>query len=152
MRVLSIRQPWAWLIIHAGKDIENREWGRKYPALQRARYLAATRDFFLIHAGKGMTRSEYEDAADFVRSGDDRIKTTIPAFEDLQRGGIVGIARLTQVVEVSTSPWFFGPIGLVLQDAASLPFKPLAGALGFFEAPPELMPMRRDGVWGWADA
>lgn len=23
---LSIRQPWAWAILHAGKDIENRDW------------------------------------------------------------------------------------------------------------------------------
>lgn len=23
---LSVRQPWAWAIIHAGKDIENRTW------------------------------------------------------------------------------------------------------------------------------
>ncbi len=23
---LSIRQPWAWLIIHACKDVENRDW------------------------------------------------------------------------------------------------------------------------------
>lgn len=23
---LSVRQPWAWAIIHAGKDIENRSW------------------------------------------------------------------------------------------------------------------------------
>jgi len=24
---LSIRQPWAWLITHGHKDIENRTWG-----------------------------------------------------------------------------------------------------------------------------
>lgn len=23
---ISIRQPWAWLILNAGKDIENRDW------------------------------------------------------------------------------------------------------------------------------
>lgn len=28
MIALSIRQPWAWLIINAGKDIENRDWKR----------------------------------------------------------------------------------------------------------------------------
>ena len=26
MKALSIRQPWAWAILHAGKDIENRDW------------------------------------------------------------------------------------------------------------------------------
>ena len=26
MKVLSVRQPWAWAIIHGGKDVENRNW------------------------------------------------------------------------------------------------------------------------------
>ena len=26
MKALSIRQPWSWLILHGGKDIENRSW------------------------------------------------------------------------------------------------------------------------------
>lgn len=25
MKAISVRQPWAWLIIHGGKDIENRD-------------------------------------------------------------------------------------------------------------------------------
>ena len=29
MKALSIRQPWAWLILHGGKDIENRTWATK---------------------------------------------------------------------------------------------------------------------------
>jgi hypothetical protein len=46
MKALSIRQPWAWLILNAGKDIENRDW------------LTRFRGPFLIHASKGMTRAE----------------------------------------------------------------------------------------------
>lgn len=30
MKALSIRQPWAWLIIHGGKDVENRTWHTKH--------------------------------------------------------------------------------------------------------------------------
>ena len=30
MKALSIRQPWAWAIINAGKDIENRQWPTKF--------------------------------------------------------------------------------------------------------------------------
>lgn len=29
MKVLSVRNPWAWLILH-GKDVENRTWRTKY--------------------------------------------------------------------------------------------------------------------------
>ena len=50
--VLSIRQPWAWLILNAGKDIENREWPTRF------------RGRVLIHASKGMTHDEWEDAWD----------------------------------------------------------------------------------------
>lgn len=52
---LSIRQPWAWAILHAGKDIENRDWATRF------------RGPFLVHAGKGCTRDEYEDAVDFIQ-------------------------------------------------------------------------------------
>jgi hypothetical protein len=44
MKALSIRQPWAWLILHAGKDIENRDRKPRNPALH-------FRGSFLIHAG-----------------------------------------------------------------------------------------------------
>jgi hypothetical protein len=30
MKALSVRQPWAWAIIHAGKDIENWTWRTHY--------------------------------------------------------------------------------------------------------------------------
>ena len=26
MKALTIKQPWAWAILHGGKDIENRNW------------------------------------------------------------------------------------------------------------------------------
>lgn len=47
IKALSIRQPWAWLILWAGKDIENRS--RRFHFRGR----------FLIHASAGMTRNEY---------------------------------------------------------------------------------------------
>ena len=30
MKVIVIRQPWAWLIVHGFKDIENRSWSTQY--------------------------------------------------------------------------------------------------------------------------
>jgi len=30
MKALTVRQPWAWAIVFAGKDIENRTWKSKY--------------------------------------------------------------------------------------------------------------------------
>jgi hypothetical protein len=123
MLALSIRQPWCWLILHAGKNIENRTWATKY------------RGPILIHASKGMTRDEYEDAADFAcfTCG----AQEMAPFETLQRGGIVGRARIVDCVTASDSPWFCGPFGFVLEDIEPLPFRPLRGALGFFDVPVE---------------
>jgi hypothetical protein len=116
---LSVRQPWAWAIIHAGKDIENRSaaafnWARTGPVA--------------IHAAKGMTRDEYEDARHFMLS----IGIQPPHPRDLIRGAIIGTANVTELVSSSDSEWFFGPVGLHLVDAC--PLDPIAckGALGLF--------------------
>ena len=49
MKALSIRQPWAWLIVCGHKPLENRSWPTPY------------RGPLLIHAAKGMARVEYEE-------------------------------------------------------------------------------------------
>lgn len=122
MKALSIRQPWAWLIIHGGKDIENRCW----PTNLRGRVL--------VHAAKGMTRHEYDDVADLLL--DDRFGVDVmPTFKAVQRGGIIGSVEIVDCVTASDSPWFFGPYGFVLRDPKPLPFQPMKGMLGFFNVP-----------------
>lgn len=119
MKALSIRQPWAWLIVNGHKDIENRDWSTRL------------RGPVLIHASKGMTRDEYEDGQ-FLAQG---LNIIIPDFEILERGGIIGQASIVGCITDSASPWFFGKYGFVLADAKPLPFRPLRGALGFFNVP-----------------
>ena len=121
MIALSIRQPWAWLILHAGKNIENREW----PTARRGR--------FAIHASKGMTRDEYDGARDLCWDIDEAIR--FPMFDELERGGLVGVVDLLDCVTDSSSPWFFGTYGFVLSNPIALPFVPLKGRLGFFTVP-----------------
>ena len=132
MKALSIRQPWAWAILHLGKDIENRAWAANNPARR-------FRGEFLIHASSGMTRAEYREFLDVLveitAARPFSSTVPVPAFADLPRGGIVGRARVVDVVTHHASPWFFGPLGLVLADVAPLPFRPRKGALGFFEVP-----------------
>ena len=50
MKALTVKQPWAWLLIHGTKDIENRNWP------------TSLRGEIAIHAAKGMPRGEYADA------------------------------------------------------------------------------------------
>lgn len=52
-----------------------------------------------------------------------------------ERGGVVGVAEVTNCVTESESPWFFGEYGFVLDNAQPLPFMPCKGQLGFFEIP-----------------
>lgn len=127
MIALSIRQPWAWLILHAGKDIENRSWPTRF------------RGRFLVHASKGMTHAEYEAACDalWICRGP---AVEEPDFHALQRGGIVVSVELVDCVRSSNSPWFAGQFGFVLRDPKPMPFTPLRGQLGFFDAPEELQP------------
>jgi hypothetical protein len=129
VRALSIRQPWAWLIINAGKDIENRKWFSKYHGP------------LLIHAGKGMTRAEYDDVAAWLASRPELAHIRLPAREHLERGGIVGMVNMYGSVNRSDSSWFFGPNGLVFAGARPLPFTPYKGQLGFFRVPDELLPV-----------
>jgi hypothetical protein len=127
MKVLSIRQPWAWLIIHGGKDIENRTWPTKF------------RGHFLVHASKGMTRKEYIEVLDYIEKRIDvnpefaGVYNRLPLFEELELGGIIGEVTLVDCVIKSDSPWFFGTYGFVLKDVKPLMFTPLKGMLGFFE-------------------
>lgn len=119
---LSVRQPWAWAIIHAGKPVENRKWKKGNPGLK-------FRGPCCIHASKGMTRAEYEDASEFMAS----IGITCPPANELQRGGIVGVVNIIDIVTELNSPWFFGPTGLLLKDARAVDFIPAGGQLGFFK-------------------
>ncbi len=113
---LSIRQPWAWLIVNGHKDIENRNWSTR------------VRGTIAVHASKGMTREEYGDAQALAEDQG----VTLPAFDDLERGGIVGTVEIVDCVDQDASPWFFGDFGFVLKNAKPLPFQFLRGKLGFF--------------------
>lgn len=113
---LSIKQPWAWLITHAGKDVENRTWR------------AAYRGPFLIHAGSRPDADAYA-ALETLRFG-----RPLPGEDG--HGGIVGIAEMVDCVTESDSPWFSGPVGFVLANARPLPFVPMRGRLSFFAVPP----------------
>lgn len=129
---LSIRAPWWWLILHAGKRVENRGWSTKY------------RGPVLIHASSWFRLKEVEQVLDetaalVLAAGQGR-----PPAEGFQfnGGAVVGRARIVDCVAASGSPWFFGPYGLVLEEVEPLPEPiPLRGRLGLFEPrPPVVLP------------
>lgn len=118
---LSVRQPWAWAIIHAGKDIENRSWQAVNLGTMEPKPVC-------IHASKGMTQAEYEAAKQFMAE----LGVDCPSASELVRGAIIGTVTITSIVNKHSSPWYMGPRGLVLEDPITI--EPIAckGALGFF--------------------
>jgi hypothetical protein len=122
MKVIVIRQPWAWLIVHGFKDIENRSWTTLY------------RGTLLIQASANLpSKLHLEEFRLFAR------KRGVELPEDFERGGIVGMVQLKDCVTSSRSKWFEGPVGWVLSQPKKLKFIPLKGRLGLFDAPQEIV-------------
>ena len=123
---LSVRQPWAWAIIHAGKHLENRTQG----ALN---YMGRDVTWLAIHASKGMTRDEYETMID--HPGLDLPEANgakLPRPDELVRGAIIGHVCVTDRISTSTSPWWCGPRALVFSNTVAVDPIPCVGSLGFF--------------------
>lgn len=128
MLALSVRQPWAWLIVHGPKNIENRT--------QRAHY----RGPLLIHASKGMTQEEYQHACEYA----EHYGVMPPAPGELVRGALIGRAKLSGVLGPSQNPhraWHMpNAYGWVLDDREPLERPvPWRGNQGLFQVPPSAL-------------
>jgi hypothetical protein len=95
MYAITLKQPWAWAVAYAGKNVENRTWAPKASII-------GTR--IAIHAGMGFDR----DGMIYLHES-----YHPPPEGDLVRGAVIATAMLERVVETSDSPWFFGPLGWV---------------------------------------
>lgn len=127
-KALSIMQPWAALIVHGVKDIENRSWRTHF------------RGPVLIHAGKKFDDLAQDDVDAEIHpvTGE---ALELPDLVTYPTGGIVGVAEIYDCVSASGSPWFVGEFGFLIRNARPLPFRPCRGALGIFTpdfSPPPL--------------
>jgi hypothetical protein len=75
VKALTVRQPWAELIVAGEKDVENRTWRMKHPEL------------IAIHAGLGFDQHNP------------------PIRRKLDAGAIIGVVEVVECVEGSKSPW-----------------------------------------------
>jgi len=118
MKALSIRQPWAWLIVNGYKDVENRTWSTNY------------RGDLLIHAGHNF---EF-DSISWILSKFTELKGILPLNKhDYDLGGLIGKVTLVNCTRHHESPWFTGPIGWLFDNAASMTLIPYKGHLGLFD-------------------
>lgn len=118
MKILTVKQPWAWLIVSGLKDIENRSWATKYRG-----------PLLIQSSAKLPPRDEFRASVELALARGVNIDESLLRF-----GGIVGMVQLLSCVRSHDSVWFQGPIGWVLRDAQPLPFVPIVGQQGIFEA------------------
>jgi hypothetical protein len=120
MKALSLRQPWAELILQGRKTIETRKWNTKF------------RGEFLIHAAQAYDKKPLREFG----------------FTHLPTGCVVGKAELVDVKAYDAQTWIDdvekhlvrAPLGkkrygFVLRNVQRVEPKPLKGKLNFFEAP-----------------
>lgn len=106
MKALSIRQPWAWLIIAGIKPIENRKWATPY------------RGPLLIHAA---TKHEWHPV---YQKRDPEL---------FAYGALIGIVDLVDIVHEHHSPYFTGPVGWVLTNPRRIEPINMRGQIGLFD-------------------
>ena len=117
MKALSLKQPWAELILQGKKKIEIRKWNTKF------------RGEFLIHSSKN---SDEEAMKKF-------------GFDDLPCGFIVGKVKLIRVKDykknrnefvndknLHLADLSFGKFGFVLENPKRIKLIPAKGKLGFW--------------------
>ncbi|HEX4214728.1 MAG TPA: ASCH domain-containing protein [Candidatus Dormibacteraeota bacterium] len=111
MRALTIRQPWASLIVAGIKDVENRSWRTNH------------RGPLLIHAGTG------RDPVDGWRVHE------VARLVEIPRGALIGMVDVVGCVRDSPSRWA-RPAQWHWELARPWPLPrpvPLRGRLGLFE-------------------
>jgi hypothetical protein len=116
MKVLSLKQPWAELVLQGKKKIEIRKWNTNF------------RGKFLIHASKTPDKEAMKKFG----------------FEELPCGFIIGEAELVDVKRYNREEFEkdkdkhlateeFGNYGFVLQEVRRLKPIPANGKLGFWD-------------------
>ncbi len=113
---LTLRPPWAALVVAGPKHIENRGWPP--PPWLIGKRIA-------IHAGLKVDEYGARQAAGIMaalaragRINERDLKAPIPHAD--VRGAIIGTAVVTGFETDSSSLWFFGPFGWTLEDRRPL--------------------------------
>jgi hypothetical protein len=139
MKVLSVRQPWAWAIIHGGKDVENRVWETKH------------RGPLAIHAGKkfDFTREDWNNALSgaygetyWKMAGGFNQSRPFPG--DHPKGAIIGIVDIVDCIPDSAcdNPWKAEGDNFwcwIVENPRPVEPLPMKGQLGLWTIPDDLL-------------
>lgn len=121
---ISIKQPWAWAILHAGKDVENRTWRTNYEGP------------IIIHDGKKIDK----DGLKWMKEHGIEVPNDLPTGCYLGKVDIVGCRSLRSFKRARNSKWASGPVCWELKNPQAFD-KPIPGLgrLGVFKVPEEIV-------------
>jgi hypothetical protein len=124
MKILSVRQPWAWLIVHGYKTVENRSWR------------TAHRGRLYIHASLTVDTAAIERTVTQCIADGEPL-TAAELAEIHTTGAIIGYVTVTDCTRTPTGDdrnWHNPPSwALVLRDPIALPQPiPAKGKMGIF--------------------
>lgn len=130
---LSIAQPWASAIAFAGKDIENRSWRTHYrgPLAIHASGTVYSDDLELRR--RTVRGGEKRTMLDWINRGRKRHGLEPEDADSIVFSHIVAIAMLVDCVEKSSSAWFGGEWGWVIQGVVPIEPVPWVGGLGIWD-------------------
>lgn len=132
MKCLTVKQPWAWLIVNGYKDVENRSWSTEYTGE------------LLIHAGKSF---DYDALLWLYEQNlHDAVRAVVKHFDiqfganhepishdKSECGGIVGKVNLVGYSCHSPSVWAQpNCVHWLLEDPEKMEFVPCKGKLGLW--------------------
>lgn len=139
---LSVRQPWAWAILHANKRVENRDWAPDPdywtgPGLMLALHACKAGH---LRPGKPIHYADQLDVLDDVKGmvaswhnaeaagGPPAARSPLTPQMLLEHCGcIVGVMRIECVIDTwaelakEQRPWFCGRFGWVIGEVLALP-------------------------------
>lgn len=136
MKTLSIKQPWAYLIVSGAKDLENRTWQTKH------------RGPLAIHASGNFAWDFFEFAAEDARLDPfvEKVKEHFGIVgkkitkNSQEIGAIVGTVTLADVIDtefdesVDDNPWWSGDdYAFILSDPKAITPIPAKGKLFLWE-------------------
>ena len=123
MKAITIKQPWASLIVSGLKDIENRTWKTSF------------RGRVLIHAGKSVSKNGWREMSQ--KQIDVAANTNMigAKFDELPFGAILGSVEIVDCVQNHPSLWAENGVwNWVLADPILFPEPiPAKGKLSFWE-------------------
>ena len=131
---LSIKQPWTSAIAFAGKNIENRSWRTHYRGPLAIHASGTVVDYEALDVRRRVVRGgEKRPLIDWINRGRRKCGLESETPDTIICSHIVAIAMIVGCIEKSSSPWFAGEWGWLLEGIIPIEPIPWVGGLSTWD-------------------